>query len=351
MPDYSGKYLDGPGLEHLMGKIKQLIDSGGIVLDPSPTSGSTNGVESGGVYSALQGKQDALTFDSAPTDGSSNPVTSDGVYTALDDKADAFAAGTGLAFSGTALNHSNSVTAGTIGSSSATSGATVAVPYATYDAQGHVTGKGTHTHTINSLAASAISSGQLAKAQGGTGTDGSSVAANRVLASPNGSTGAISFRALVAADLPDIAFNTLSNAAITERAAYYATSINNTTSAYTSAGATGWTYIKIANTVFAWGFISASVAIATAFGSIYISNADRYFRLPVAMTNIVSCIFGNAYGGSANSGVSAVLRGDSADYLPSSGSIYCLPFRFICPASVSTAATSRVPVMLVGRAA
>lgn len=70
-------------------------------------------------------------------------------------------AGTGLSKSGNTLNHSNSVTAGTIGQSSATSGSTLAVPYATYDAQGHVTGKGTHTHTVNSLPASAISSGTI----------------------------------------------------------------------------------------------------------------------------------------------------------------------------------------------
>ena len=69
--------------------------------------------------------------------------------------------GTGLTSSGGTINHSNSVTggAGTIGSSTASSGATLEVPYATYDAQGHVTGKGSHTHTINSLAASTISSG------------------------------------------------------------------------------------------------------------------------------------------------------------------------------------------------
>ena len=59
-----------------------------------------------------------------------------------------YAAGTGLSLSGTTINHSNSVTAGTAGTSSATSGSTVAVPYVTYDAQGHVTASGTHTHTI-----------------------------------------------------------------------------------------------------------------------------------------------------------------------------------------------------------
>lgn len=58
-------------------------------------------------------------------------------------------AGTGLSKSGTTLNHSNSVTAGTAGTSSATSGSTLAVPYVTYDAQGHITATGTHTHTVS----------------------------------------------------------------------------------------------------------------------------------------------------------------------------------------------------------
>ena len=58
-------------------------------------------------------------------------------------------AGTGISVSGTTVNHSNSVTAGTAGTSSATSGPTIAVPYVTYDAQGHITAVGTHTHTVN----------------------------------------------------------------------------------------------------------------------------------------------------------------------------------------------------------
>lgn len=48
------------------------------------------------------------------------------------------------------INHINSVTAGTVGTSSATSGSTLAVPYITYDAQGHITATGTHTHTVTS---------------------------------------------------------------------------------------------------------------------------------------------------------------------------------------------------------
>lgn len=56
-----------------------------ITIDSSPTQDSDNAVSSGGVYTALSGKQDTLTFDSAPTNGSNNPVTSGGVYTAIGD--------------------------------------------------------------------------------------------------------------------------------------------------------------------------------------------------------------------------------------------------------------------------
>lgn len=62
---------------------------GAIDVDPTPTQGSTNAVSSGGVYTALSGKQSTLTFDSAPTESSTNPVTSGGVYTALAGKQDA----------------------------------------------------------------------------------------------------------------------------------------------------------------------------------------------------------------------------------------------------------------------
>lgn len=43
------------------------------------------------IRTAMNGKQDALTFDSAPTSGSTNPVTSGGVHTALSAKANASA--------------------------------------------------------------------------------------------------------------------------------------------------------------------------------------------------------------------------------------------------------------------
>lgn len=49
-------------------------------IDSTPTSGSTNPVTSGGVYSALNSKQDELIFDSTPTPQSENPVTSTGIF-------------------------------------------------------------------------------------------------------------------------------------------------------------------------------------------------------------------------------------------------------------------------------
>lgn len=54
-----------------------------IPIDSTPTSASTNPVSSGGVYTALESKQDTLTFDSVPTENSSNPVESGGVYDAI----------------------------------------------------------------------------------------------------------------------------------------------------------------------------------------------------------------------------------------------------------------------------
>lgn len=70
--------------------------------------------------------------------------------------------GTGLTLThnstnGIVLNHDNYVTAGTAGTSSATSGATLAVPYVTYNAQGHITAAGTHTHTITGFLTSSSS--------------------------------------------------------------------------------------------------------------------------------------------------------------------------------------------------
>ena len=44
-----------------------------------------------------------------------------------------------------------------MGTSSATSGSTIAIPYVTYNAQGHITATGTHTHTVTGFLTSSSS--------------------------------------------------------------------------------------------------------------------------------------------------------------------------------------------------
>ena len=67
-----------------------------------------------------------------------------------------YSAGSGLSLSGTTINHASSITAGTAGSSTSTSGSnTISIPYVTYNATGHITGKGNRTHTINAATTSA----------------------------------------------------------------------------------------------------------------------------------------------------------------------------------------------------
>ena len=55
------------------------------VMDNAPTANSNHPTKSGGVYTALAGKQATLTFDDAPTSSSNNPVKSGGIKSALVD--------------------------------------------------------------------------------------------------------------------------------------------------------------------------------------------------------------------------------------------------------------------------
>lgn len=104
---------------------------------------------------------DAATTTAAGLMSAADKIKLNGITTG----ASTYAAGSGLSLSGTTFNHTNSITASSVGSSAATSGATLDVPYAKYDAQGHITEKGVHVHTIGSLAASAIISGTFATAR------------------------------------------------------------------------------------------------------------------------------------------------------------------------------------------
>lgn len=127
------KYLDETGLSHFWDKIKDYVD--GVIS----SVGAITGV-----------KGDAETTYRT---GNVN-LTCANIGAAEDDHEHSAADITSGTLADARLPTKGS--AGTAGTSSATSGATLAVPYVTTDAYGRVTGKGTHTHTINSLAASAV---------------------------------------------------------------------------------------------------------------------------------------------------------------------------------------------------
>lgn len=59
-----------------------------LTFDSTPTENSSHPVTSGGVYTALAGKQDTLTIDSALSSDSTNPVQNKAVKEALDKKQD-----------------------------------------------------------------------------------------------------------------------------------------------------------------------------------------------------------------------------------------------------------------------
>lgn len=83
-----------------------------------------------------------------------------------------YSAGAGLTLSGTQFKHSNSITAGTAkgdDNKTLTFGGTFTIPTVTYDAQGHITGKGTTTMTMpatpTSVSGNAGSATKLATAR------------------------------------------------------------------------------------------------------------------------------------------------------------------------------------------
>ena len=147
------------------------FDSARTVAAYGTQAGASNGnatVNITGCWRVLDAYDSNTTYSAmSATEAWTGTATTSRVMTAANLKAIlANLGGTGLtlthdATNGIVLKHSNSIIAGTAGTSSATSGATLAVPYVTYDAQGHITATGTHTHTINNLAASTISSGTL----------------------------------------------------------------------------------------------------------------------------------------------------------------------------------------------
>lgn len=80
------KFLDLEQLAYFKSKLGAAAVKN---VDSTPTASSTNLVESGGVATALAGKQATLVvgtnLDNVPTSGSTNPITSGAVYTVVGD--------------------------------------------------------------------------------------------------------------------------------------------------------------------------------------------------------------------------------------------------------------------------
>ena len=137
------------------------VDISVPVVDSTISSTSVNPVQNKVVYEALTAKADKTEI---PTVGTANLIIQQngsaiGTFGAnatspvtVNIANTTYFAGSGLSLNGATINHSNTIAAGTIGSTAATTGASIAIPYATYDGQGHVTGKGTHTHSLSIVA-------------------------------------------------------------------------------------------------------------------------------------------------------------------------------------------------------
>ena len=138
--------------------IQVVFEAGGSAASMIPLAGanSTNGsTVTGGVFRVIN-YYDANTTYSAMsvaemktgTATSSRAIRADYLKSFLSTLGGTALTLTHDATNGLILNHDNYVAAGTAGTSSATSGVTLEVPYVTYNAQGHITATGTHTHTI-----------------------------------------------------------------------------------------------------------------------------------------------------------------------------------------------------------
>ena len=102
-------------------------------------SGSYIQISAQNTFSTISVDRGDETYDNVTADAVSDTVTLDrGAGIALDVDGKHITVG-----------HTNSVTAGTAGSKAASTGnETLDVPWVDFDSEGHVTGKGTHTHTI-----------------------------------------------------------------------------------------------------------------------------------------------------------------------------------------------------------
>jgi hypothetical protein len=115
---------------------------------------------------AAASKTDTVTFV-AGSNVTITPDASEGTVTfAATDTT--YTAGDGIKVENGVFKHTNSVSPGTVGATTATSGSTFEIPYVTYDSQGHITVTGVRSHSVGSASTSGTGVVQLAGSIGAT---------------------------------------------------------------------------------------------------------------------------------------------------------------------------------------
>lgn len=140
--DTATKFKDAKSIT-LIGDVTGTASSqaGWSITTTLSDSGVTNGTY--GPTEDVNGSNGATISVPQITVDAKGRVTSivNRTYTSVNtDTNTTYSAGTGLSLSGTTINHSNTITAGSVGSAQSPShGDTFAIPKITYDAQGHIT--------------------------------------------------------------------------------------------------------------------------------------------------------------------------------------------------------------------
>lgn len=143
----------------------------GIAAGAEVNQNAFSNVAVGDTTIAADSKTDTLTLVAGSNVTLTADAANDKVTIAAKDTI--YTAGTGLALSGTQFKHSNAITAGTAqgdADKTLTYGGTFAIPTVTYDAQGHITGKGTTTMTMPAAPSSVATASKLGSATVGSGT-------------------------------------------------------------------------------------------------------------------------------------------------------------------------------------
>lgn len=138
----------------------------GIATGAEVNQNAFSNIAVGETTVAAATKTDTVTFV-AGSNVTITPDASEGTVTfAATDTT--YTAGDGIKLETGVFKHTNSVSPGTVGATTSTSGSTFEIPYVTYDSQGHITATGVRSHSVGSASTSGAGVVQLAGSIGAT---------------------------------------------------------------------------------------------------------------------------------------------------------------------------------------